>query len=89
MKVVVKETIWRVYDIEETDENIVKEELPGTLKRLGATRMYSWLEPFMTSQEIDLESSIEIEPDFSQDGYPTVSIVDDEGNTIWNNGTRP
>lgn len=86
MKVTVKETIWREYTIEEFDETMIREELPEALKREGVGGMYSWLEPFTTNQELNLETSTEIEPNFCQEGYSTVTIEDDEGNIIWENG---
>jgi len=80
MKLQVKETIWR--DITFKD-GTTEEQIIDYIKENGEDNIYD--APFYESSELIIETSDSIHPQFSQNGFETVVLVDDKYNELYTN----
>ena len=83
MKLQVKETIWR--DIAFKDGTTEK-QVVDYIEENGVDNIYD--ASFYEDNKLLEETSDSIYPQFEQDGYETVVIVDEEYNELYSNCTR-
>ena len=89
MFITYKETVWRRVEIPTESENRVKELIEGDERLKNFITIGSDLVEeldIMEEHELLLDTTTEIDTEYSQDGYSTVEIWTDDGELIWANG---